>query len=40
MVTKVIPALGSLIPYADVTVIRNYSYDLCVDSYNDISKQL
>ena len=40
IVTKVIPALASLIPHADVTVISNYSYDLCVDSYNDISEQL
>ena len=40
IVTKVIPALVSLIPHADVTVISNYSYDLCVDSYNDISEQL
>ena len=41
--TKVIPALVSLIPHADVTdvtVISNYSYDLCVDSYDDISEQL
>ena len=36
MVTKVTPALGSLNPHADVTVISNYSYNLCVDSYNDI----
>ena len=36
MVTKVIPAFGSLIPHADVTVISNYKYDLCVDSYNGI----
>ena len=37
IVTKVMPALASLIPHADVTVISNYSYDLCVDSYNDMS---
>ena len=37
---SVIPALVSLIPHADVTVISSYSYDLCVDSYNDISEQL
>ena len=36
MVIKKTPALVSLIPHADVTVISNYSYNLCVDSYNDI----
>ena len=34
-----IPALVDVTVHADVTVISNYSYDLCVDSCNDISEE-